>query len=284
MSNIDQFESAFRSAAKEVFHQQPPSIERVMVITDLDAGQNHDFVTQVKAFLSVLGKDIQWQSLTAEDFSNVAELLEKVVHNQPSLVCTYRHLHSDAWQWPHSLGEHLDVLTQVAECPVLVLPHPDRGGALEHTLKNTDSVMVVTNHITGDERLVNFALALTSPGGLLQLTHVEDLDAFERLLAVIAKIPEIDTDIARRKIRDQLLKEPTEYIQSIARLLEKRHSSVKVESIVTMGHNLAEYKKLISERKVDLLVMNTKDEDQLAMHGLAYPLAVELRSIPLLML
>jgi hypothetical protein len=30
--------------------------------------------------------------------------------------------------------------------------------------------------------------------------------------------------------------------------------------------------------------MNTKDEDQLAMHGLAYPLAVELRDIPLLML
>ena len=30
--------------------------------------------------------------------------------------------------------------------------------------------------------------------------------------------------------------------------------------------------------------MNTKDDDQLAMHGLAYPLAVELRDIPLLML
>jgi hypothetical protein len=30
--------------------------------------------------------------------------------------------------------------------------------------------------------------------------------------------------------------------------------------------------------------MNTKDEDQLAMHGLAYPLAIELRTIPLLML
>jgi hypothetical protein len=35
---------------------------------------------------------------------------------------------------------------------------------------------------------------------------------------------------------------------------------------------------------VDLLVMNTKDEDHSAMHGLAYPLAVELRGTPLLML
>lgn len=30
--------------------------------------------------------------------------------------------------------------------------------------------------------------------------------------------------------------------------------------------------------------MHTKDEDQSAMHGLAYPLAVELRETPLLML
>ena len=38
------------------------------------------------------------------------------------------------------------------------------------------------------------------------------------------------------------------------------------------------------EHGVDLVVLNTKDEDQLAMHGLAYPLAIELRQIPLLML
>ena len=42
--------------------------------------------------------------------------------------------------------------------------------------------------------------------------------------------------------------------------------------------------RLIEEHEVDLLVMNTKDEDQLAMHGLAYSLAIELRAIPLLML
>jgi hypothetical protein len=29
--------------------------------------------------------------------------------------------------------------------------------------------------------------------------------------------------------------------------------------------------------------MHTRDQDQLAMHGLAYPLAVELRHIPLLL-
>ena len=54
--------------------------------------------------------------------------------------------------------------------------------------------------------------------------------------------------------------------------------------MVTSGHHIRTYRRLIEEHEVDLLVMNTKDEDQLAMHGLAYSLAIELRAIPLLML
>ena len=41
---------------------------------------------------------------------------------------------------------------------------------------------------------------------------------------------------------------------------------------------------LIAEHSVDLVVLNTKDHEQLAMHGMAYPLAVELRNTALLML
>jgi hypothetical protein len=41
---------------------------------------------------------------------------------------------------------------------------------------------------------------------------------------------------------------------------------------------------LIEQHEVDLLVLNTKDDDQFAMHGISYALAVELRQIPLLML
>ena len=46
----------------------------------------------------------------------------------------------------------------------------------------------------------------------------------------------------------------------------------------------ADYKKLIEQHEVDLLLLHTKDEDQLAMHGLAYPVTVELRDIPLLLI
>ena len=47
---------------------------------------------------------------------------------------------------------------------------------------------------------------------------------------------------------------------------------------------MPEDRRLIDEHKVDLLVMNSRDEDQLAMHGLAYPLAVELNHVPMLLL
>ena len=66
--------------------------------------------------------------------------------------------------------------------------------------------------------------------------------------------------------------------------LRKLSQELTIESIVASGHHIRAYRSLVEEHEVDLLVMNTKDEDQLAMHGLAYPLAVELHDIPLLML
>ena len=51
-----------------------------------------------------------------------------------------------------------------------------------------------------------------------------------------------------------------------------------------LGCQLSDYRELVDENEIDLLVMYTKDEDQMAMHGVAYPLAVELRETPLLML
>ena len=57
-----------------------------------------------------------------------------------------------------------------------------------------------------------------------------------------------------------------------------------VESIVTMGNQLADYRRLVQECDVALLVINTKNDEQLAMHGLAYPLTIELRDTPMLLL
>ena len=151
-------------------------------------------------------------------------------------------------------------------------------------LKNTDAVMALTDHLTGDDRLVNHGACFTQEAGTLFLTHVEDQAVVDRMLGVIEKIPSIDTDNAREEILNRLLKEPHDYIRSCREGLEDQGGSITIEEIVVLGHHLDEHKRLIEEHAVDLLVLNTKDDDQLAMHGLAYPLAVELRRIPLLML
>jgi hypothetical protein len=67
-------------------------------------------------------------------------------------------------------------------------------------------------------------------------------------------------------------------------VLAEGRPDLSVEGIVTVGRSLSEYSRLVEEHEVDLLVLNTKDADQLAMHGVAYPVVVQLRQIPLLLL
>ncbi len=283
MTNIDQFESVFKSASKSVYEYQPVDIETILVVTDLPEEGTKTFTQKVRDFLPILS-DKNWSELPGTEFETVGELLDRVREAKPDLVCTYRNLHSTAWKWPYSLGSHLTALTQDTPQPVLVLPHPEAGREAEHALQNTASVMAITDHLTGDHQLVNMARRFTQKSGTLHLTHIEDRATFERFLETISKIPSIDTDSAREEIATQLLKEPREYIDTCKKILADQNLDLNVHAIVTLGRRIEEYKKLIDSHTVDLLVFHTRDEDQLAMHGLAHPLAVELRHIPLLMI
>ena len=81
-----------------------------------------------------------------------------------------------------------------------------------------------------------------------------------------------------------MLKEPRDFIESCESGLHEAGLPISVKPVVTFGHHLTDYKKLVQENETDLLVLHTKDEDQLAMHGLAYPVSIELRDIPLLLI
>ncbi len=282
MTDIVQFESVFRSADKAVFVHQPVEVASLLVVTDLpdeDAGR---FADAVRRFLSVLTEPSVTVTSGGE-FETVGDLLGVVEAAQPDLICTYRHLHTTQWQDPFTLGEYVEVLTQATTHPILVLPHPHAEPAA-HALRNTDMVMAITDHMTGDHALVNRAARFTAPGGRLILAHVEDESTFERYLGVISRIPELDTHVARETIRRQLLKEPADYIESCRRGLAEAGVDIEIEPVVAIGRRLSEYRRIVEQRQVDLLMLHTKDDEQLAMHGLAYPLCVELREIPLLLL
>jgi len=281
MGRIDLFESVFKAATRDVFEHQPPNLAKVLLITDLIEGESHTLWSRLQPWLSHLAFS-EWEIVSGMGAADIGNLLDVVERHQPDLVCTYRNLHSNAWKWPYTLGDHAEVLTQVCSVPVLLLPRPDHPFYQQQTPLTT--VMAMTDHLSGDHRLVNHAAKFTAPEGTLVLTHVEDDTTFGRYLETVAKIPTIDTDAAQHAIRTRLLRDPSTFIESCKDVLVAEAAHINVEPEVTMGHLISTTKKLVEDHDVDLLVMNTKDDDQLAMRGLAYPLAVELRQLPILLL
>ncbi|MEZ4464231.1 MAG: hypothetical protein R3F60_06295 [bacterium] len=281
MSRLDQFESVFRAAAKPVYRHEARVFSHALIVTDLPAEQAAAFGERVQSFL----KGINGMRFTVVDASRaptVGDLLALMDAERPDLVCAYRNLHSSGWRWPYTLGDHVVVLTQVTEVPVLLLPRPEAEARFEDG--GTDRVMAMTDHLAGDAGLVRAAASLTSPGGTLFLTHVEDEAVFDRYMGLIGKLPAVDTEVAREGLLGRMLREPADYIESVRAALAAAQVPIRVEAEVTMGHHLSVYRQLITRHAIDLLVLNTKDADQLAMHGLAYPLAVELRDVPMLLL
>jgi len=285
MTNIDQFESVFKSAVKTPFHYERIRLSKVLVVIDR-AEPPPEVESAVRQLIAPAtdGDAIELRIVHGQDYSTVGQLLDLVAGSGADLVATYRNLHTAAWQWPHSLGDFVDVLTQVADPPVLLLPHPQAAADKLRDVQSAQCVMAITDHLTGDDWLVNYAAALAAHGGKLILSHVEDDAVLQRVLAAIEKIPEIDSEIASEKLVKQLLKEPSDYIASCRAILQEHEPTLSVDEVITSGHLLQDHLRIVQERCVDLLVLNTKDDDQAAMHGLAHPLSVELRHIPLLLL
>ena len=286
MTRIDQFESVFKSADKPVFRYEPFSVGSPMVLTDLDDRAAESFAVLAGKYAGAGGsREISAQRvIKGADFSTIEECLELIAVGKPDLICTYRGLHSDCWRWGQSLGSYVEVLTQTVSVPVLVFPHPAAAETLSVAEAGCRHVMAMTDHLAGDSRLVNAALFFTPSQGTLHLTNLEDQQVFERYMEAIDKIPSIDSAAARDSVLAQILKEARDYIQSCRTVVEEQGLDVEIQETVDLGLHVADYKRLAAARDVDLLVMNTKDSGQLAMHGLAYELAVELNDIPLLLL
>lgn len=284
MSLVDQFESVFRGAERERYRYQRPEVRRVAVVCDLEGAAADGFLANVRTFLEEVA-DADHRLFANGDYGDVDSLRDALDDYEPELVVTYRNLRHDSWRWPYSLGVYLNVLTRETSYPVVVLPSPRELPEMEWKRWVTDRVMVLTDHLTGDDRLVNWGARFIRPKGKLFLAHVEDDLVFARYIDVIGKIPELDTELARVEIRKRLLSEPADYVASCRdELAAQGHLTHEVVPVITMGHRLSDYVDLIEKHEVDLLIFNTKEQDQLALHGKAYSLAVRLRDVPILML
>ena len=103
-------------------------------------------------------------------------------------------------------------------------------------------------------------------------------------MRAIEKIPAIDSDTARAELDRQLLADARHFIDTCLAQLQDKVPGLEFHSSVTRGHRLREFMQLVESQDADLLVVNTKDRDQLAMRGMAYALSVEMIDRTLLLL
>lgn len=285
---LDDFDAVFRSSVKDRFALDVPEVRSVVLVTDMLPAEAAALETTVQGFLShPIANDARWRTIGADEFSSVSELMAVIDavdgDDHPDLIVCYRHLLGRQKDLKHSLGSVVDSLTQRLPSPVLLLPPPTLAN-FDVVMAACDQVMVVTDHLSGDDRLVNWGVGMCGHDGTLLLAHVEDEVVFERYMDIVGMIPDIDTETTRTRIRDKLLGRPRDYIADIARVLAEAEISETVVPVVTMAHALSDYKRIADEHDVHLIVMNTKDEHQLAMHGMAYAISVEIQNRPLLLL
>ena len=284
------FESQFRGTIRQGYSHEPLSIRDALLITDLLPARADEVLATTRRFLGrVRALDrASWRVTTEGDLPMIPDLVASIAARPPDLIVTYRNLR-DLTRLPrNSLGVYLDTLTQATATPVLVLPvrRSDDPGAVElkQRLVNTDRVMVITDHLTHDPRLIRYGAEFTENGGTLTLTHIEDEANFERLMTIISKIPEIDDALARRTIGDRLLKEARDLCETAGDDLEAHDIDIRVETYVAFGHTIPAYRELLVTREIDLLVADSKAPDRFAMSDLAYAMAIEFINIPILLL
>ncbi len=281
LDQIDEFESLFRRSERERFVFADVPIESVAMVTGDESPEA--IRASLSGFLPRIGESTTWHTIGNDQFGSVAELLQRVDAQQVDLLVTRRHLQEAHLSPQHSLGVYLDELTQRTSIPVLVLPGTSRTPRPLPEI-SCRRVMVVADHISGDHRLVNYGVRMCSEGGSVWLCHVEDDMVLRRYIAAIEQIPEIASDPAASRLEEQLLNEATQFIETCFEVLRETGPNMSLKSHVGMGHHVTEYRRLIDEHEMDLLVSNTKDDDQLAMHGMTYSLSVELTDIPMLLL
>jgi len=282
---FDEFESIFRSADKPIFHFAPPRVEKILLMSDLSNQEAQTFEKRVRQFVESgePGGNITWEAVHGEEPDTPDELLNIVEEHAPDLIVTQRNLHDDI-KAPHfGLGVYVEVLTQSTGVPVMVAPRL-WDEAFEKATEKLEDVMLVTDHLVGDDRLVNWAVHFVNDSGILFFTNVESQVVFQRYMSVISRIPGIETELAEGEIRRELLKEAEDYIQRCCEILAKVKPNLQTEAIVTMGYPLSTYRELLKQHRHEMLVMDSKDEKQIAMRGLAYTMAVEFSDIAMLLI
>lgn len=279
---LDQFASLFKSADKPTMVHDDVVMKKIIVIGDESCGDIDAHLEAVKRFLDILDRDQPaWQALAVTTTSAVSSVRDVIRGVAPDLIVAHRDLGETARRTERSLGVILDELLWDAPTPVFILPDNEAGRVFVPA-ERAKKIMVATDHLTGDNDLIDYGARFTPPDGTLVAAHIEDDAVFERYMGEIERIPEIETAVARERIRERLLESPRSYLASCIKVLRDAGIDIHIEEIVRFGHRVHEYEHLVADHAADLLCLHANWDDSPARLGMAYMIATRCRRIPLL--
>ncbi|MCB9852102.1 MAG: hypothetical protein H6819_03330 [Phycisphaerales bacterium] len=279
---LDQFASLFKSADKPVMVHDDIVVRKIIVVGDDSVGDIDAHLANVRRFLAFLERDNPaWQALAVTTTSAVSSIREVIRGVAPDLIVAHRDLGETSRRTERSLGVILDELLWDSPTPVVVLPDDNDGKAYVPE-RPARKVMLATDHLTGDNALVDYGARFTPADGTLLMAHIEDDAVFERYMQTIERIPDIESAVARERIRERLLETPQSYIASCIQVLRDAGLSIHVEEVVRFGHRVRDYDRLVDEHGIELLCLHTDWDDAPARLGMAYMIATRCRRLPLL--
>ena len=277
MLKIDHFASVFRAADKEIISIREREISKVLIVTDV----NHEKSLEIwERWRSLFVHSVDVVILHGETSRDISTITQKVEEAECDLIISYRCLHSDNWKYPHAVGSYIEVMTQLTSKPVLLMPH-----VLEDTREYAppESIVLISDDLTKEADLLGWACSFRGSQARCTLVELHNEAHFHRMMDVIAKIPQIDTEVAKDKIYLQLQKDSLDWVSRSQEIVGRWERPLSLQRTEMAQSCMTSCTELVQKEASELIVLNTKDEDQLAIHGLVYPFMVQFRHVPLLL-
>ncbi len=281
---LDQFESVFKSADMPVLTHDEKHFRQILVVSDQQPDVAGDFWQQLRQSWHILDRDnAEWRSLPVDALQDAGNFVSRVENEKADLIVTHRYLAEAERGQLRGLGSLLGAIVWQTSAPVLILPCDEEGRVIQRE-STSGTVVAATDHLTGDNVLVDYGVRFTPLDGRLVLAHIEDDATFERFMNEIERIPQIETDVARREMKDKLLHRPQAYIKSCEEVLRAAGKRCDISSVIRFGHRVRDYHTLIGENGAELLCLHAGDDDVPARRGMAHMIATQFRNLPLFLI
>ena len=278
---LDLFESIFKRAQRINFDYAPPVLDSVLILTSELAEAAP--ATLIERSLGVLNRPMP-PIVARRSLSNDADELSignLVLDLSPDLIVLQRHLLQGDHTWNRGFGGLVQSLIQHHSIPILVLPN--------HLTEPNEStgfttVAAVVDQPLNNNDLVNWASTFCNSPGALYLHHIEAEDQFERTMTAIERIPELNSQVARRTLKRELMQEADRFLQHCQLTLQQYRPDLSVQYSVDMTRVQHGYLSWLEQTKPDLIVLDTLDATRALNRGIAGVLSLQFTDLPFLLL